>query len=220
MKHGYYLPKKDAELVTWSNHFASNVEQNAYTWEIPNDEVAALKQAAADFETLHKQADSPDRTKTIVAAKNVARAALAGKIQGMVDFRLKNPVITDPELVELGLHPRDKTPTRIPAPTTHPKGYLHALDVRRVLVDFQDQNSSESKAKPYGVNGAVIIYAVRDTPPVNHADLTRSTLATRTPHTLEFAEEERGKTLYIALCWQNERGEKGPWGEIMSAIIP
>jgi hypothetical protein len=28
----------------------------------------------------------------------------------------------------------------------------------------------------------------------------------RTPHILEFTEEERGKTVYVAICWQNEKG--------------
>jgi hypothetical protein len=51
-------------------------------------------------------------------------------------------------------------------------------------------------------------------------DLTRSVLATRTPHILEFTEEERGKTVYVAICWQNEKGEKGPWSEMESAIVP
>jgi hypothetical protein len=31
---------------------------------------------------------------------------------------------------------------------------------------------------------------------------------------------QRGKTVYFALRWENTRGEKGPWSEIMSAIIP
>jgi hypothetical protein len=79
---------------------------------------------------------------------------------------------------------------------------------------------SKSNAKPYGVNGAVIVYAVLDAPPADVSALTRSVLATRTPHILEFTEEERGKTVYVAICWQNEKGEKGPWSEIESAIVP
>jgi hypothetical protein len=78
----------------------------------------------------------------------------------------------------------------------------------------------KSKAKPYGVNGAVIAYAVLDAPPADVSALTRSVPATRTPHVLEFTEEERGKTVYVAICWQNEKGEKGPWSEIESAIVP
>jgi hypothetical protein len=32
--------------------------------------------------------------------------------------------------------------------------------------------------------------------------------------------EDRGKKLYFALRWENTRGEKGPWSEIHSTIIP
>ncbi|MDR0751261.1 MAG: hypothetical protein LBF12_01545, partial [Christensenellaceae bacterium] len=68
--------------------------------------------------------------------------------------------------------------------------------------------------------GAVIAYAVLDAPPADVSALIRSVLATRTPHILEFTEEERGKTVYVAICWQNEKGERGPWSEIESAIVP
>ncbi|MDR2362267.1 MAG: hypothetical protein LBD91_06005 [Prevotellaceae bacterium] len=29
-----------------------------------------------------------------------------------------------------------------------------------------------------------------------------------------------GKTVYFALRWENTRGEKGPWSDIMSATVP
>jgi hypothetical protein len=45
-------------------------------------------------------------------------------------------------------------------------------------------------------------------------------LRTRTPHVLEFTEPQRGQTVYLALRWQNEKGEKGPWSEIQSTVIP
>jgi hypothetical protein len=38
--------------------------------------------------------------------------------------------------------------------------------------------------------------------------------------TAGFIQEERGKTVYVAMCWQNEKGQKGPWSEIESAIVP
>ena len=66
----------------------------------------------------------------------------------------------------------------------------------------------------------MIAYAVLDAPPADQDALTRTALATRTPHVLEFTEEERGKTVYVAICWQNEKGQRGPWSEIESAIVP
>jgi hypothetical protein len=30
----------------------------------------------------------------------------------------------------------------------------------------------------------------------------------------------RGKTVWFRLRWENNRGQKGPWSELYSAIIP
>ena len=79
---------------------------------------------------------------------------------------------------------------------------------------------SHSEAKPYGVNGAVAAWAILDAPPANQNALPHTFLATRSPHTMEFNEEDRGKTLYLALCWQNGKGQRGPWSDIESVIIP
>ena len=214
-----YLPRRDAELTPWSANFAAQIADNAVAWGIPTDEILDLQAATTSFATLQAQADSPAKTSIIVAEKNAARKTLAAKIRGMVDFRLKNPVITDAQRVALGLNIRDTTHTKIPVPSSRPTLNISVDDFRRLKIAFHDKGSA-SKAKPYGINGAVIAYAVLNTPPASIADLNRSVLATRTPHIIEFAETERGKTAYIAICWQNEKGEKGPWSEIENVIVP
>jgi hypothetical protein len=45
-------------------------------------------------------------------------------------------------------------------------------------------------------------------------------MASKTPHTLEFTEEDRGKRVYVSACWQNERGLTGQWSDIQNAVIP
>jgi hypothetical protein len=214
-----YIPPKDADLVAWSANFTSQVETNARTWEIPPDEVVGLRVANDAFAELQKKADSPAKNSIIVAEKKTARKELIAKIRALVGFRLKNPIITNAERIALGLRVHDTTPSPIPVPKNRPELSISVIDFRRLKVTFHDKDSS-SNAIPYGFNGAVIIYAVLDAPPADHNALTRSVLATRTTYTLEFTEEERGKTVYIAICWQNEKGEKGPFSEIESAIVP
>ena len=134
-------------------------------------------------------------------------------------FRLRNPIITDAQRIALGLHVRDTTYTTVSVPKTRPELDIDVVGFRRLKVIFRDMGS-DSKAKPYGTIGAVIAYAVLDAPPADPDALTRTVLATRTPYIIEFTEEERGKTVYAAICWQNEKGERGPWSEIESAIVP
>jgi hypothetical protein len=45
-------------------------------------------------------------------------------------------------------------------------------------------------------------------------------MASRTPHAIEFDETERGKTVYVALAWQNNRGNIGSWSEMQNTVIP
>ncbi|MDR1371863.1 MAG: hypothetical protein LBJ17_01870 [Dysgonamonadaceae bacterium] len=219
MKRHDFIPKKDSELVAWAINFCAQIIANAIRWLIPQPEVDELMENCDRFCKLHDRADSPAKNAIIVAEKNAARKTLVTNIRALANFRLKNPIITDAERIAMGLHVHDATPSSIPVPTTRPVILLKVLDVRRISAHFSDIDSS-SKARPYGIIGAVVAYSVLDTPPADPNALTRTVLATRTPHTLEFTEEERGKTLYTAICWENEKGQKGPWSEIESAIIP
>jgi hypothetical protein len=75
-------------------------------------------------------------------------------------------------------------------------------------------------AKPYGVRGAEIRWAILPAPPTSQDDLVHSEFDTRTPYIFQFDIPQAGKTLYVCARWENTTGQKGPWSEIVSAIIP
>jgi hypothetical protein len=214
-----YLPQKEAELVDWIDNFVSQVTANAAAWGIPLAEITGIQGLQTEFKVLHTECAGPNRTQTLVATKDAKKAELTAAVRGMVNYRFSAPVITDAIRVQCGLHPRDHTRTSHGVPQSRPDFDLRDRDFRRLDVDFWDQGS-ERKAKPLGINGAVISWAVLDAPPAVQGALAKSVLATHTPYTLEFVEEERGKTAYVALQWQNGKGQKGPFSEILSAIVP
>ncbi|MDR0421540.1 MAG: hypothetical protein LBH72_00825 [Proteiniphilum sp.] len=217
--HWDYIPRKDAELVAWSANFVGKVAANAVAWEIPPGEVDFLRTAAGAFAALHARVDSPARTSVLVAEKNAARKVLETAIRRLAGWRLKNPAITNVDRVALGLRVRDAVPSTNPVPASRPEIEIEVVDVRRLRVLFRDMGSA-GRAKPRGVTGALIAYALCGTPPTGTGALTRCVLATRTPYGLEFAEEERGRTVYFAARWQNRKGLCGPWSKIESAIVP
>ncbi|MDR0582023.1 MAG: hypothetical protein LBG31_03565, partial [Prevotellaceae bacterium] len=90
----------------------------------------------------------------------------------------------------------------------------------RLTIHFYDQGSKKSKAKPKGQHCAEIKWGILPAPPASVNDLAHSDVDTHTPFTLEFDESQRGSTVYFCLRWENTTGQKGPWSEIMSAIIP
>jgi hypothetical protein len=155
-----------------------------------------------------------------VAAKNDAKAAGTKIIRAFTnEFIRYSTAVSVEDKRSLGVHIPDPTPTPIPDPKTRPEFGLRVADIRKIRGDFRDQGS-ESKARPYGMDGAVVSFAVADAAVTSTGGLTRSFLATRTPFTLEFTDEERGKIVSVALQWQNEKGRKGGFSEIQSTIIP
>jgi hypothetical protein len=214
-----YIPRKDSVLAPWAENFVTQVVANATAWTIPTSEVNELKTALTDFETFYAKAESPARSKIVVSQKNAKRKILKDKIRTMANFRLQNPIITDSQRVALGLHVHDTTPSRIEPPKDQVDLTLEIAGRREVAAEFHSRGQ-ESHARPYGVNGAVFAYGVLDAPATNIEQLNRSLLATHSPYMMTFTDDERGHVLSVAACWQNERGERGPWNDIQSTIIP
>jgi hypothetical protein len=106
-----------------------------------------------------------------------------------------------------------------PAPHTRPDVTVKLPSPGVVELHICD-SESERRAKPDGVYGAEIIWAILDTPPTGWKQLIHSSFCILAPLRLSFEDKERGKTLYFALRWKNTRSEKGPWTEIFSTIVP
>jgi hypothetical protein len=158
------------------------------------------------------------RTPLITFIKTNARKEYEKPLRLLVKNLESNPRVSDDDRRSMGITiPSPKKP--IPPPTRFPVAMPDSSTPRIVKIFYRDSEGS-SKGKPYGVHGAEIRWAILDTPPVNVKDLTTSGFDTRSPYSLEFEEDQRGKTVWFCVRWENTKGEKGPWGEIGSAIIP
>jgi hypothetical protein len=217
-----FIPKPDAAFNTWQGNLMVGVAPQASAWNIPPDAVAALQTLQTRWITAYAAYENPaTRNHLVVKEKRDARKAYEAETRKFVKAYLAyNPAVTDNDREELGLTVPKNSRTPAPVATTYPDFDIDSGTIRRLTVDFYDQGSKKSKAKPEGQHGAEIRWVISDVPIVDVKDLIRSAFDTRTPFTLEFEGHERGKTVYFCLCWENTRGEKGPWSEIQSAVIP
>jgi hypothetical protein len=87
--------------------------------------------------------------------------------------------------------------------------------------DFSQYGLTGSPADPankgYRIWHSVI--ASGETPPANPGDLRKSFFTKRKKDVIEFDFGDSGKTAYFAVQIENE-GKKGPWGPLVSALIP
>jgi hypothetical protein len=151
--------------------------------------------------------------------RNEAQAATTAILREFVNQFLRFPPVTNPDRAEMGIPNHDAIRTDHKVVTEIVDFVIHLSSIRELKIDFWIQGASH-KAKPHGYDGAVIIWGLRDTPPETPDQLEHHTMASRTPFTLHFDEPERGKTVYVALAWQNERGILGAWSEYKSAVVP
>jgi hypothetical protein len=222
MKNYDFIPRKDVDFLQWTNNFMKYLGTSLRQWGFPDDVYAELTAQHEDFAQKLEAAEEPaTRTKLTVQAKNTARDIFEKTIrQAVKEYLANNHLVTDEDRDGLGIPVYKTTRTPAPVATTYPDFDVDSSVIRRLTIHFYDKGSKKSKAKPAGQHGAEIRWIISDAPVVDVKDLTNSAFDTRTPFTLEFEGHERGLTAYFCLCWENTRGEKGPWSEIVSAIVP
>ncbi|MDR1887143.1 MAG: hypothetical protein LBQ70_04430 [Prevotellaceae bacterium] len=162
-----------------------------------------------------------ERTPAKSAALKAAEADFVKVYRQFYTGYLRNsPLVTDEDLVSMGL-PKRPSGGRVPPqpPKTTVEATVDSSIPATISISYRDKDE-RGTAKPKGVHGVEVGWAILDSPPTDWSQLTNSVFDTRTPVKLVFSGEQRGKTLYFALRWENTRGEKGPWSDIHNAIVP
>ncbi|MDR3185135.1 MAG: hypothetical protein LBT49_07010 [Prevotellaceae bacterium] len=224
MAYPNYIPRPLRQFLSWILNLIAYIANGGLSrFDIPDAEFNDLRAKAADFEAKFKTADAPDtRTKASVQAMNDARTPAEKAVRLFVRrFLNDNPKVSNADRDNMGLPIYKTTRTRVPAPTEKPDFSIVVHSGGRIQIRFHahDEDKGTRNAKPFGVHGVEIAWAILDAPPTSYADLIRSAFATRSPYAFQFDLSDAGKRFYCCLRWENTRGEKGPWSEIQSVVI-
>jgi len=188
-------------------------------WEhVPKPSFEDLNQWVVSYEKVFKNTPE-DNTRAQLERRNHAQRECESMIRYFIRFYLRNPVVTNDQLISMGIPPIDniKTPSKVVHETVD--FVIHVKGTNNLIVDFWETGKT-SKARPKGYNGAVIIWKLADDEPKSNNEYTEHTLATRTPYTLEFDTHSSGKRFWMRIAWQNARGILGDYCEAESAIVP
>jgi hypothetical protein len=223
-----YIPRNDAEF----DHFFKAIIQyvntktsgSAPAWtHIPATAKTALNTAYENWYNAFALTFNPHAPQ-ITREKNRVRLESERALRAFVNQYLRFPPVTDLDRDNMRIPNRDLIRTPHIEVTEVVEFDIRLRNIREVVVNFWIKGA-DHKAKPNGYDGAVFIWDVSDlqsgdAPPKDINALTLHIMASKTPHAIPFQEEERGRTVYIAAAWQNERGNIGQWSEIQSAVIP
>jgi hypothetical protein len=221
------ISKKDAEFNREQRVITDGAAQHITEWSIPEPWFSSTVLPARDrWEQAYADCNvSPaERTGHLTSLKKKARGEYEPLVRQVAAIMAGNPVVTDADLASMGIFGRrmGKHVSRVPVPADVPDARIVPASDHRLIMHFHAhrQQREGSVAKPYGVRGAEIAWALSGTPPASHDDLVKRDSCTASPRTFSFDISDAGKTLYAAVRWENTRGEKGPWSVILSAIVP
>jgi hypothetical protein len=209
-----FIPPGIAEFTKLAEVFMRAVEELAAMLGIPADKVTNIKTLWTAYMAAVEVCKSPNAGRVDREDRKEKRKALELMIRNIKNAYINgdpNGLVTNEIRVRFGLPPRNAvripvdTPHEIPPFTMETGGYLQVV-IRH-------------PAKPPRYIGAVLFYKVSAEPVTSHKELSSSKLLTRLKEVLVFEDADRLKTLYAALCWQNQKGELGPPSPIQPLVI-
>jgi hypothetical protein len=214
------VPGRDADFFDWEKILLAYLQAHLTAFAIQQVVLTPLLALQTEFETAYARYLDPNRGPVDIAEKNRARAAFEKALRDFIKaFLLYSPYVSDKDRDEMGLPIHDTKPTPVPVPTSFPEYSVDTSTPLRLVMRFWD-SATKQRAKPKGVHGAEIRWEEREDAPAKAEDLANSDFATRTPRTFAFTGDNQGRKVYFCLRWENNKGEKGPWGAIVHAIVP
>jgi hypothetical protein len=192
----------------------------AAAWNIPAavlQELDTLTQGAEAALTTAKN----EITRTPVATA-LCKAAFEALTAAMRDIKRRyflEPPLAPPDFVALGLRPKDgiMTPSGTPTAQVTIETYLVGRHELGVKIIYVTGNPADPANKGYRIWYSLT--APGETPPATPEDLRKTFFTKRKKDVIGFDFGDSGKTAHFAVQIENE-GKKGPWGPLISALIP
>lgn len=215
-----YVPTKDATFAAWVKSLLIYLQAHLSAFNIQDSVFQPLLVLNSAWEVAYTKALAPNRGPVDIADKNRAREALEKALRNFIKaFLLYSPFVSDSDRDEMQLPVHDLKPTPVPPPVSFPEYSIDTSIPNQLTVHFWDE-ATKQRRKPKGVHGVEIRWELREEAPAKAEDLFNSSFATRTPSTFVFTGDKQGQRVFFCLRWENGKGEKGPWGALVSAVVP
>ena len=215
------IPANDAQFDIFQKLFLAGTTKTPAQYGITTDDVTALTAGQTAWQTAYAAHIAAQQgALSATQAKDEARTTFEGALRTAAQ-KVHVTAKSDNSLrAAVGLPSRSGTRTTVGAPTTRPIGRLAVAGPRTLVLHFTDELTPNRSIKPQGVRGCEIYVFIGEQPPADPAGYTFLGLDTRTPFTHEHQHADAGKTVSYVLRWQNNKGEPGPFGRMVTAKIP
>lgn len=207
-----FLPEREDALRDWARSFSETLSADPAAVGVTAAQADAFAALSGDYAAALLLVGSPTTdTSSNRQRKNTLKKALSKEARALSRQINAWPGVTNDQRKSLGLTLQTPSRSRLPVPAMPPRVRVLGVTGRRVEVRLERSGPTTRRAKPAGVQGAVLFTFVGDEPPrelsrwsfYGHTTQTKTTLALD-PSLLP------GTAVYVTAAWLNPRLESGP----------
>jgi hypothetical protein len=216
-----WLPTREQDLVDlaekWKAGLADPAKITAFGWE--QAECAEVAGKITAFLTARGDYEADNST-----AKRLVKDEAKGEaVDGMREFansavRFNKKMHDDDKLV-YGIRPKDATPTAHGAPVSQPGTEVENTRNHYEHLVRAINHERGDHAKPADAYGVHYAWQAGGEKPATGADLPKSKFSRKTTHIVQHTEADKGKTAFYSTCYENSKGDTGPWSPVVEAVI-
>jgi hypothetical protein len=230
-----WVPSREQDLVDlaakWTETLGETAKQTAYGWDAAS--CTAVTGTITVFLTARNVYEQTNSTENRIA-KDEAKAAAVAEMREFARASLRfNKKVDDETRVFLGMRITDTVKTSIPAPQAQCTGKVSNPGIHLVEVELTgyailtaDQRANYGVRIYWGIvpQGEVTVemasgpkhYLAKQ--PETGEVLGNSVFTRKQKHVFDF-EGDSGNRVFFCCRFENSKGEGGPFGPIISAII-
>jgi hypothetical protein len=207
-----FLPKREAELVTWSTNFDTRITATPTTFGLTAAQATAYGTLHDAFVTAYNAAtNAGTNSASAIVTKNTAKAALIASARQLAGIIQKFPGTTNTMRSELGLTVKDAEPTPIPPPAVAPSVVVTSSSGNTVGLRLVDPANPTRRGKPAGVDGIAVFSYVGATAPTDEAGWKFEGNTSRTAVEVVFpGTTAPGAKVWFTAFYFNQRKQRGP----------
>jgi hypothetical protein len=222
-KLSFSIPVGVTDRYNFIVNLVKLIQKNNAAWNIPADVVKKLEDAVGEYTDVYSVASNRNtQSPAATAARNQKWEDVSVIVSAVyTNHLLTNDTISLVDREALHIHMSSTGGSSSPAPSTTPIVSLVSEGISTLKVMYSDSTKPGAHSKPENVAFCEIHYVAGSaTPPATPAECNESANISRSHALIQFAPEQRGKTVYAYARWVNHNGKTGPWSGIISAIIP
>ena len=215
-----YIPRGDLNFLMWTEKFMLYALANYQRWKVESPE-NIIGDSYKLFREKMENASDVNRGKIDVFAKNVAKKALIKACREYIQgFLARNRYVTSEDRATMGIPIYDTVPTPVLDPTGRATAGIIYKGVGILELKIKPETVTSDKRAEYGVRIYFGVYADSNTYPTSGMDLHESKFTRRKKELFIFQPDQSGKKAFFCMRYENSKGKSGPWGPLLSALIP